>query len=258
MRNEERILVLVYQPSVDGISQRCWLFYGLFFFLPRLLLFGIKAKNKIKLCAHKFSWTQRSFVSIFVLFLRNSFVNSFSLSSLLLLLLGEIIRMAAIHLDLSSAIDRWNCCIFLRRAHSFPLWALPNDRTNERRRKNVLITAEKLKIRHGGQPRVVRRIGVPTKIVCNGNWTQQKKYSTLISNVGSISIRSLDRKWNKINEMNWVGSLRTVIERENLWSRLPFYERWNRTMSRRISPRRSINVFAVMWAVPYFNGGASE
>lgn len=53
MRNEERILVLVYQPSVDGISQRCWLFYGLFFFFFGRVFYCSVSKRKIKLnCVH--------------------------------------------------------------------------------------------------------------------------------------------------------------------------------------------------------------
>lgn len=167
-------------------------------------------------CVH-INFREHNVHSCLFLFSFSATHSSIRFLSCLLLLFGEIIRMAAIHLDLSSAIDRWNCCIFLRRAHSFLLWALANDRTNEWRRENVLITAENWKFRRGGQPtRVVRRIGVQRSCVMG---IARKKNSTFISNVGSISIRSLDRVWNKINEMKkafGLWSLRTVIERKSL------------------------------------------
>lgn len=53
---------------------------------------------------------------------------SFSPSSQFIPFSGEIIRMAAIHLELSPIIDR--CCVYLRSAHSFPLSSVVNDETN--------------------------------------------------------------------------------------------------------------------------------
>lgn len=171
MRNEERILVLVYQPSVDGISTLLTFLTGSFF-SPRLLLFGIKAKNKIKLCAHKFSWTQRSFVSIFVLFLRNSFVNSFSL--LFVVVVGWD------HSDGTHSLRLIVGNRSLKLLHFSPARTLISTlglgkRQNKRTEKGKCVNySRKLKISPWWTADESCAPHWRTKIVCNGNSTQKK------------------------------------------------------------------------------------